>query len=93
VIMTEHACGGCGETWSTNCAADDITCPECEAKWCPACGTWFGGDAGEPEDQGVMVSREDLRAVVKLARMSRHLAEDPATDRLAAAAGEAVSGE
>lgn len=36
----------------------------------------------------VTVSREDIRAVVRLARMSRHLAEDPATDRLAAAAGE-----
>ena len=37
----------------------------------------------------VTVSVEDIRAVVRLARMSRHLAEDPATDRLAAAAGDA----
>ena len=35
----------------------------------------------------VLVSREDLRAVIRLARMSRHLAEDSATDRLADAAG------
>jgi hypothetical protein len=35
----------------------------------------------------VTVSRADIRAVVRLARMSRHLAEDPATDRLAEAAG------
>jgi hypothetical protein len=47
--------------------------------------------AGGLDKQGassVTVSREDIRAVVRLARLSRHLAEDPATDRLAAAAGE-----
>ncbi|MDQ2874829.1 MAG: hypothetical protein M3Y33_08565 [Actinomycetota bacterium] len=37
-------------------------------------------------DATVTVSRDDVRAVVALARRSRHLAEDPATDRLAAAA-------
>lgn len=39
------------------------------------------------EASAVTVSREDIRAVVRLARLSRHLAEDPATDRLAEAAG------
>ena len=43
-------------------------------------------DLGTPDP--VAVSREDVRTVVRLARMSRHLAEDPATDRLAEAAGE-----
>lgn len=42
-------------------------------------------DLGVPDP--VAVSRSDVRAVVRLARLSRHLAEDPATDRLAEAAG------
>jgi hypothetical protein len=45
----------------------------------------FPPEPPDPEaDTGmIMVSRDDVRAVVRLARMSRHLAEDPATDRLA----------
>jgi hypothetical protein len=35
-------------------------------------------------DYTVLARANDIRAVVRIARMARHLAEDPATDRLAA---------
>jgi hypothetical protein len=99
--LPEYTCGGCGLEFGSNCTLDDITCPDCDAKWCPGCGVWFGGDAGEPEDQGVMVGREDLElAVNALARGEWTTTGD---QRAAAAfarlndaldaAGEATAGE
>jgi hypothetical protein len=39
-----YTCGQCGETFGTNCDEDDIRCPECGARRCPHCETWFGGE-------------------------------------------------
>jgi hypothetical protein len=45
--LPEYACI-CGITFGSNCAADDIQCPECESRRCPLCATWFGGLDGGP---------------------------------------------
>jgi len=37
-------CGSCGDESSTNCDDDDISCGLCEARRCPCCGQWFGGE-------------------------------------------------
>jgi hypothetical protein len=37
-------CGSCGEEFGTNFKVEEIACPECEARRCPQCRTWFGGD-------------------------------------------------
>lgn len=37
-------CGACGGEFGTNFAIDQIECAECEARRCPKCATWFGGD-------------------------------------------------
>ena len=42
--MHDYTCGRCGETFSTNCDEDDIQCTDCEARRCPCCGSWFGGE-------------------------------------------------
>lgn len=39
-------CGGCGEEFGTNFAAAELECPGCEARRCPSCHAWFGGDGG-----------------------------------------------
>lgn len=41
VVVT---CGSCGKESGTNCDDDDIRCGECDAKRCPDCGGWFGGE-------------------------------------------------
>jgi len=38
-------CGGCGVEFGTNFAVEELECPECEARRCPACHTWFGGES------------------------------------------------
>lgn len=40
--LPEYACGQCGTTFGTNVAEDRIECPECDARRCPHCETWFG---------------------------------------------------
>lgn len=40
---SDVTCGACGEEFTTNCSTDDLECPECDAKRCPHCGGWFGG--------------------------------------------------
>lgn len=37
-------CGGCGSEFGTNFAVAELECPECEARRCPSCHAWFGGD-------------------------------------------------
>jgi hypothetical protein len=37
-------CGNCGGEHGTNFAVDQIECPHCEARRCPHCGGWFGGE-------------------------------------------------
>jgi hypothetical protein len=41
----EVTCGACGEEFGTNFAAGEIACPECEARRCPECRTWFGAQS------------------------------------------------
>jgi hypothetical protein len=38
-------CGECGEEFGTNFTAEEIECPECEARRCPDCRTWFGAQS------------------------------------------------
>ena len=38
-------CGSCGEEFGTNFRIEDIDCPECEARRCPHCATWFGAES------------------------------------------------
>lgn len=38
----EVTCGVCGEEFGTN-RVEEMECPECEARRCPHCATWFGG--------------------------------------------------
>lgn len=40
----EVTCGQCGEESRTNCDDDDICCGVCDARRCPCCGKWFGGE-------------------------------------------------
>ena len=37
-------CGVCGEEFGTNSCGEETACAECEARRCPHCKTWFGGD-------------------------------------------------
>jgi hypothetical protein len=72
--------------WNDSNQPPCLCVPESEER-CPAHGDpeSFPPEPPDPEAGTgmIMVSRDDVRAVVRLARMSRHLAEDPATDRLA----------
>ena len=43
--MFDVTCGACGEEFGTNFAVENIRCPECEARRCPHCRTWFGDDS------------------------------------------------
>jgi hypothetical protein len=39
-------CGACGEDYGTNVTdLDEIECVECEARRCPHCQRWFGGQS------------------------------------------------
>ena len=38
-------CGSCGEESGTNFRDEEIDCPECEARRCPHCKRWFGGES------------------------------------------------
>jgi hypothetical protein len=39
-------CGACGEDYGTNVTdLDEIECVECDARRCPHCKTWFGGQS------------------------------------------------
>jgi DNA-directed RNA polymerase subunit RPC12/RpoP len=40
--LPQYTCGQCGETFGTNFRTEEIECPECEARRCPHCETWFG---------------------------------------------------
>jgi hypothetical protein len=40
--LPQYTCGQCGMTFGTNFDEDKIECPECEARRCPHCKTWFG---------------------------------------------------
>jgi hypothetical protein len=40
--LPQYTCGQCGETFGTNFRIEEIECPECEARRCPHCETWFG---------------------------------------------------
>lgn len=44
--LRNFICTSCGELFTTNCTDDDIECPTCDARRCPVCGGWFGGDHG-----------------------------------------------
>lgn len=37
-------CGSCGAESGTNFLIEEIECGECEARRCPHCGGWFGGE-------------------------------------------------
>ena len=37
-------CGACGGEFGTNFRITEIECAHCEARRCPHCGGWFGGD-------------------------------------------------
>jgi hypothetical protein len=38
-------CGACGKEFGTNFRVEEIECPECEARRCPNCRTWFGAQS------------------------------------------------
>lgn len=40
--LPEYECGSCGTVFGTNFKTEEIECPECEARRCPHCETWFG---------------------------------------------------
>jgi hypothetical protein len=40
--LPKFTCGLCGFTFGTNFRTEEIECPECEARRCPHCETWFG---------------------------------------------------
>ena len=42
--MRDLTCGACGTEFGTNFDVDQIDCPECDARRCPCCGEWFGGE-------------------------------------------------
>jgi DNA-directed RNA polymerase subunit RPC12/RpoP len=42
-MMQEYTCGACGETFGTNFAEHEIECAYCDARRCPCCQSWFGG--------------------------------------------------
>jgi hypothetical protein len=42
--LPEYECGACARKFGTNFAIDEIECAECEARRCPFCRQWFGGD-------------------------------------------------
>jgi hypothetical protein len=44
--LPEYTCGVCRETFGTNFSVQDIDCGNCEARRCPYCTTWFGGEEG-----------------------------------------------
>lgn len=37
-------CGSCSAQFGTNFRIEEIECAECEARRCPNCATWFGGE-------------------------------------------------
>jgi hypothetical protein len=43
--MKDVTCGSCGEEFGTNADDDDIGCVECDARRCPHCKRWFGGQS------------------------------------------------
>jgi hypothetical protein len=43
--LPEYTCGQCNEVFGSNCDEDDIECTNCDARLCPHCGQWFGGQA------------------------------------------------
>jgi hypothetical protein len=43
--LPEYTCGMCGETFGTNFLPDEIECAYCEARRCPHCELWFGGES------------------------------------------------
>ena len=43
--LPEYTCGQCGETFGTNFLPDEIECAYCEARRCPHCELWFGGES------------------------------------------------
>ena len=42
--LPEYTCGQCGETFGTNFVEDEIECAYCDARRCPHCAEWFGGE-------------------------------------------------
>lgn len=43
--LPQFTCGQCGETFGTNFAEDEIECAYCDARRCPHCHEWFGGES------------------------------------------------
>lgn len=43
--LPEYRCGQCGQTFGTNLAEDKVECAYCEARRCPHCEMWFGGES------------------------------------------------
>jgi hypothetical protein len=43
--MKDITCGSCGEEFGTNADDDEIECTECDARRCPHCKRWFGGQS------------------------------------------------
>lgn len=41
----DATCGSCGMEHGGNLDENDIECPFCEARRCPHCKTWFGGES------------------------------------------------
>jgi hypothetical protein len=42
--MRDLTCGACGGGFGTNFSEEEIECAHCDARRCPHCGEWFGGD-------------------------------------------------
>jgi hypothetical protein len=42
--MRDLTCGACGGEFGTNFREEEIECAYCDARRCPSCGEWFGGD-------------------------------------------------
>jgi hypothetical protein len=43
-LLPEYECGACARVFGTNFKVDEIECADCEARRCPFCRQWFGGD-------------------------------------------------
>jgi len=42
--LPEYTCGSCKRVFGTNFAVEEIECAECDARRCPYCREWFGGE-------------------------------------------------